>query len=329
MNPVWRAAREYLEMGWSVIPTRPDKTAIVAWARYQHELPTPSRVDRWFRVSGRCVAVVCGAVSGLVIVDIERPGVHLYRDLPATLMAMSQSGGVHWYYRYPGNDVDLVRVIASTQKDGDLRSDGQYALAPPSVGRNGQYVWMNGEPIAECPKMARRVEPIKPIPTMCSWKLSELSQSRNYPSRSERIMAIARMAVNGGASIEEFEIAVMNDWSGSKLLDKGEYATDYVRHTYDKAMATESAGKRTWATVLSVRHQARTKIGKRIELILRTDDGIDIRQGVTLIDGTERTEALKIVLPGLISGGRIFIELREELWHGNRTWKVGRFLEKE
>ena len=328
MNDVWRAAREYLERGWSVIPTYPDKSPIVVWQKYQHQLASPSRVDRWFRVSDRCVAIVCGAVSGVVIVDIERPGVELYRDLPGTLTAMSQSGGAHWYYQYPGSDINLVRVINSTQKDGDLRSDGQYALAPPSIGANGPYVWMNGEDPAPCPSRFITQPDTSPDLYSCVVEHHEKPYHGNNPSRSERIMSLARAAVNNGQGIAEFRSTVSSDWSGSKLLEKGEYAESYIKQIYDKVASTKRVPSQiVWATVIGVRRMASTGLGRRFRLTILTDDGVEFRQGVTLIDGTERTEALRAVLPDMKSGRRIKIELRKETWRGNEVVRVGRFLE--
>jgi hypothetical protein len=147
------AAQAYLERGWSVIPIRPrEKRPMIAWRRYQESSPSLDDVDAWFtRWPSANVAIVTGAVSGLVVVDID-PGHGGSRSLEAlerehgplrgTVEAKSGGGGRHLYFAHPGgtvhNRVDLVPGI-------DLRGDGGLIVAPPSVHPSGnRYQWVSG-----------------------------------------------------------------------------------------------------------------------------------------------------------------------------------------
>jgi len=331
MNDVWRAAREYAERGWSVIPTNPNKRPVESWQRWQTEIASPRQIDSWFRVEvgKRCVAIICGQISGIVIFDIERPWVQLYRDLPPTLTAMSQSGGVHWYYKYP-EGVDLMKIInVDGEHHGDIRTNGQYALAPPSKGTSGLYSWMRpGEP-SECPDgyerppvTRREVTYNRPMVT------TGLYRDGDYPSRSERIMAIARMVKLRGGGFDEFRNEVVNDWSGSKLDEKtnpDKWLREQKWDVCDPGIGTD--GEVVWSNLVCIRRQKKTELGERVVLEFVTDDGREIYQGVTLIDGTERTEALKAALPrGIKTGQRVQLLIRQMTWRGNTTWKVGRFL---
>ena len=80
---------------------------------------------------------------------------HHYKPLPKTLMAMSPSGSVHRYFKYPKR----LTVCNSTGTDTtgiapgvDIKGEGGMVIAPPSVVGERRYRWLNwGTPIAEAP----------------------------------------------------------------------------------------------------------------------------------------------------------------------------------
>jgi len=145
------AALAYLARGWSVIPVRPrEKRPIVAWQVYQAQLPTRDEVERWYaRWPEANVAIVTGALSGLVVIDVDpRHGggdsleawEREHGRLPRTVEARSGSGGRHLYFAHPGGVVhNRVAWLAGV----DVRGDGGVVVAPPSVHPNGRrYEWV-------------------------------------------------------------------------------------------------------------------------------------------------------------------------------------------
>lgn len=144
------AALDYLARGWSVVPVRPrEKRPLIAWQAYQHVRPRAEDVRDWFgRWPEANVAIVTGAVSGLVVLDVDpKHGgdaslSRLEREhgpLPFTVEAVSGGGGRHLYFAHPGghvrNQVGLAPGI-------DLRADGGVIIAPPSVHPSGaRYGW--------------------------------------------------------------------------------------------------------------------------------------------------------------------------------------------
>lgn len=137
------SALAYLEMGWSVIPlwgaARPEraKTPAVAWAQYQQAPPDADTVRAWFR-DLRCagVGVVCGPVSGLVVLDFDDPAraqafARLNPDLTNTLTVRSGGRGLpHYYYELPPG-----LAVSSAHAPGvDLLAAGTYVVAPPTAG---------------------------------------------------------------------------------------------------------------------------------------------------------------------------------------------------
>lgn len=144
------AALAYAERGWSVIPVAPkDKMPLVAWAEFQTRRATGAEIRRWFERWKRAnVGIVTGAVSGLVVLDVDpRHGgddalFGIERDsgpLPETPEAITGGGGRHIYFRHPGG---IVRNMVGLAPGIDLRGDGGMIVAPPSVHPSGRrYAW--------------------------------------------------------------------------------------------------------------------------------------------------------------------------------------------
>src|SRR5437899_3731387 len=161
-NALERAALENLARGWSVIPLRSTgsvedrkKPLLESWKQYQERLPTKAEVIGWWRERPTAnVGIVTGKVSGLVVIDADGPNCsELCRQqgifLPKT--ATVQTGrGYHAYYARPGgrqfeNRVALLKDGKEKTAGGsqvDIRGDGGYVVAPPSVHGSGRvYQW--------------------------------------------------------------------------------------------------------------------------------------------------------------------------------------------
>jgi putative DNA primase/helicase len=79
----------------------------------------------------------------------------IHGDLPATWVAQTGSGGYHYWFRMPNAD---VRNSASSIGPGiDVRANGGYVVAPPSLHKSGyRYKWTESwhpdlNPIADVP----------------------------------------------------------------------------------------------------------------------------------------------------------------------------------
>jgi len=154
MKKILDAALEYEQKGMSVIPVRPDKKPFVPWQKYQNERATADQIKSWWeKWSGANVAVVTGGISGLDVIDIDSPkGLDLLNEfIPDGLtfpIARSPRGGWHHYHAHR----EGVGTKAGILENVDLRGDGGYIIAPPSLGENGrQYAWLEGLSINEVP----------------------------------------------------------------------------------------------------------------------------------------------------------------------------------
>jgi len=145
-----QAALDYLDRGWSVIPVRErEKRPAVPWKAYQQKFVSKETLHEWFRRTPDFnVAIVTGALSGLVVVDVDprHGGKEIlkklereYGPLPATVESITGGGGRHIYFSHPGG---VVHNRTNIEPGIDLRGDGGCIVAPPSVHPSGKrYRW--------------------------------------------------------------------------------------------------------------------------------------------------------------------------------------------
>ena len=152
-------ALQYLKKGLSVIPLKspsmvsgdlPEKEFIrqckmplVPWKPFQQRLPTEQEVTDWFdKWPNANIAIVTGKISNLVVFDLDSDRAVQYAKneggFPDT-PKVKTGKGYHYYVRHPGFEVrnDVKKAL-----DIDIRADGGYVVAPPSVHGSGRhYEW--------------------------------------------------------------------------------------------------------------------------------------------------------------------------------------------
>lgn len=151
-NIFLNAAIDYASRGWAVFPLKPKDKAPVT-AHGVHEATTNfDQIKKWWkRYPNANIGVACGKVSGgLLVVDLDRKpnGVdgldslskweRENGQLPETVRSITGSGGNHIFFTIDTTEKNRVGLL-----DGvDIRSDGGYIVAPPSVHNNGNsYEW--------------------------------------------------------------------------------------------------------------------------------------------------------------------------------------------
>jgi replicative DNA helicase len=118
-----------------------------------------SQVAEWFRRwPDANVGVVTGPRSGFVVLDVDGPaGLRSLAEIEKrhgrirTAQVLTSSGGRHLWFRYPA---ETIRNSTGVVGEGlDVRGDGGYVVAPPSVHENGNaYRWTRElEHVADCP----------------------------------------------------------------------------------------------------------------------------------------------------------------------------------
>lgn len=178
-NAVLAAALDLAARGFSIIPsnhvvghtaagrpicscglgehcTSPGKHPAGSWAARQTVAAKPDEIREWFAGATprhRNVGIVTGTVSGnIFVVDVDcgpgKDGADSLRawqmaneDLPVTAEVRTGGGGRHLFFRAPAG----VRIRSDKNVLGpgvDIRGEGGFVVAPPSVHSSGQpYRW--------------------------------------------------------------------------------------------------------------------------------------------------------------------------------------------
>lgn len=190
LAPALDAALRYASRGWAVFPVhtmRGDRCSCGHWKacdspgkhpRTPNGLKDASTAENvlrswWKQWPDANVAIVTGAVSGLVVIDIDGDVGRLSLDelvatrgpLPVTLEAQTGGHGRHLLFVHPGEE---IRNSAGSKLGPclDVRGDGGYIVAAPSLHKSGRlYEWVDfSADLAEMPAwLVERLR--KPVPS--------------------------------------------------------------------------------------------------------------------------------------------------------------------
>ena len=158
-----RVARDYLALGWHVVPVRPgEKMPAVRWADYTTHAATVDEITHWFSVGGYGIGLVQGSTAGTIVLDFDgedgwdtlRALEREHGELPESPRQITPGGGLHYVFRHPGRHVPTRKGILP---GFDVRGDGGFIVAYPSKHPNGRpYAWdvdahYEDVAVAECP----------------------------------------------------------------------------------------------------------------------------------------------------------------------------------
>ncbi len=136
-------ARHYLiDRRWSIIPViRGAKAPAISWRQYQHRHATEAEIDHWFKVDGlHNLGIITGKISGITVVDVDSLDLlPQLKELGVGSPLVARTGrGVHLIYSYE-EKIKTCTTFGGL-KGLDVRNDGAYIVAPPSIHPNGhQY----------------------------------------------------------------------------------------------------------------------------------------------------------------------------------------------
>jgi hypothetical protein len=148
---LFAAALTLSARGLPVFPVKPRSKVPATVDGFKSATIDPDQLRAWWQQwPDANVGVPTGAVSGFVVLDVDarHGGVASFeklRDrhqLPKTAQVLTGSGGFHYWFRH----IDELRNSAGLLGDGlDVRGDGGYVVAPPSVHESGNpYKWLRG-----------------------------------------------------------------------------------------------------------------------------------------------------------------------------------------
>ena len=186
MNDLQAAALTYARRGWHVFPlhgivrrrctcgrldcSSPGKHPITRHG-VKDATSDPHVINEWWR-RWRCanIALATGKRSGLIVIDIDLPLAlgsldALVGRVLRTLVSLSGGGGIHLLLGAPEgyllrNHASRLPGIAADLPGIDLRAEGGYIVAPPSIHRSGRrYEWLDANAaIAPAPEWVKQPE---------------------------------------------------------------------------------------------------------------------------------------------------------------------------
>jgi bifunctional DNA primase/polymerase-like protein/primase-like protein len=181
---------------WTVFPAPPGTKKSYLSSKYSGgrrwgASNDPAKLERHFgKVFTKAnIGIPTGAENGFWVLEADTPKGHAvdgiaelrklerkYGRLPKTLMAVSPSGSLHYYFKWPKGKLVICNSASKIAPGLDVRGEGGMVLAPPSLKDGvGQYRFLNwGTPGAFAPKWLLELVVRKPaIPTKTSNKESE------------------------------------------------------------------------------------------------------------------------------------------------------------
>lgn len=159
MNETFEAALAYSRRGFSVIPVKPwDKKPFISWKEFENRRATDGEIRQWWQKwPSAMVAIVTGEISGLFVVDCDTAEgfEEIQKLLPDSLLtplARTPRGGWHLFFQFPEGLRGHSGTKAALLPGVDIRGNGGYVIAAPSVnGKGRRYAWGEGLSIEEAP----------------------------------------------------------------------------------------------------------------------------------------------------------------------------------
>jgi len=134
----------YDHFGCSVLPlkSRSKEPGVRTWKEYQSRRPERDELRKWFSGGRRNIGIICGDVSGRLIVrDFDSDASYEnwqseYPEAATSLPTVRTARGFHVYAR------SAESIPSRHLGDGEIRSNGHYVAAPPSIHPSGNaYTW--------------------------------------------------------------------------------------------------------------------------------------------------------------------------------------------
>ena len=200
-------AKFYKSKEFSVIPLKYKSKipAIKSWKKYQSQHATDEELNKWFGNGSMNIAIVTGEISGLAVIDQDSEKAVLFaKDNKFPKTPLVKTGKKHGYHAY----CKFKEGVRGFQKrddlpDIDLRGEGGYVVAPPSIHESGnRYHWLDNEgindiPLADLPEIILTQRPEHKTP------LRELYKGVDQGNRNETLARLAGSWVNDGLTYNE------------------------------------------------------------------------------------------------------------------------------
>jgi hypothetical protein len=164
-------ALDYAAQGCAVFPCLPRSKKPATKRGFKAAATNAATIrELWLARPDYNVGVRTGAASGALVLDVDGSvGAATLHDLEARYGALPEtscsmtSAGFHLWFTIGGDTVPSS--VARLGPGLDVRAEGGYVIAPPSVHPDGSiYRWLNSRPLASAPDWLLRLARMRPQP---------------------------------------------------------------------------------------------------------------------------------------------------------------------
>ncbi|MEM3415507.1 MAG: phage/plasmid primase, P4 family [Thermoproteota archaeon] len=208
-------AKKYVfALGFSVIPVSIDKKPLIDWKEFQERLPTEAELEEWFSDERTNIAIVTGAISGLAVLDIDgiegEESLKKYKLHIPLAPCVKTGKGFHFYFKYKNGVRNFTRRFPGI----DLRGEGGYVLAPPSIHPSGAiYEWiipLDGD-LPELPEWILETKKEEQQERDPNW-VEELLKGVEEGQRNDSLARLSGHYFGKGLTFEETKLILL-DWN--------------------------------------------------------------------------------------------------------------------
>lgn len=216
-NELLNAALSYADRGWAVLPLH--SVAVGVCSCGKHACGSPGKHPRnisgslgastdtlqirswWEEWPEANVGISTGTKSGIAVVDADgQAGLSSLKDLGlhSSFAVNTGSGGLHLYYQYTEGVKNSARKLGAGL---DVRGEGGYVVAPPSVHQSGRKYTFNdtGDLVPY---------PVPPSPQGPSYEVTGVSERIAAGQRNSVLTSLAGTFRNKGLGEEEIYVAL-------------------------------------------------------------------------------------------------------------------------
>jgi len=155
-------ALKFLKAGKPAFPVmRETKKPYEKWKEFQNRLPTEDEITAWWnQYPDANIGMATGHLSGLVVIDCDSEGaanrfIEEYPEAKDTRQVQTGRGKHFYFINEPGITNDAGKLLGSGI---DVRGEGGYVVAPPSVHANGRpYEWLNKNTFSRLPDKLKEI----------------------------------------------------------------------------------------------------------------------------------------------------------------------------
>lgn len=212
------------DLGWAVFPVSEKTKKPYTPHGCKDAKKDPQAIKAWWkRHPNASIGIATGSPSHLLVIDLDidenkgldgmrelREWEHDHKELPETVSAITGRGGSHLYFKYDGSEKYGNR--AGILDGIDVRGDGGYVIAPPSLHPNGtEYQWENDPDDTKMSGITDTVKEFLSIGHTSTQETFKLPDKIGAGKRNDTIYRLACSMQSKGASDEAILAACFSE----------------------------------------------------------------------------------------------------------------------